>query len=364
MKKNLLVTTGLSLSLFSFGGCEKKPFSNLSARDPAPPAVERITPEQRAAATKLVAVKDPVLEEIHAFRVEVRRDYNSRHFDELEARAKDLCASKATFDNGSWKIVQFYGSFACRDEEPESMWQLHDTIHQAWIAARPQSITARVAYAEFLADYAWKARGSSFADGVTEAGWKLFGDRLASARVLIENARTLPEKDPCLWMAALRVALGEGWPKLDYDELVAEAKAFAPTFWGYDATRAYSLLPRWHGQPGDWEDYAAQAAARPDGLGSETYARIVMNLRGYYENVFRETKASWPKTREGLARMREKYPRSFDVVNESAMLATMAGDQALAKEMFDRLGDTYLASVWRKPERFAHFRHWAETGTR
>lgn len=36
------------------------------------------------------------------------------------------------------------------DKTLESMWELHDKIHRAWTAAQPQSITARLAYADFL----------------------------------------------------------------------------------------------------------------------------------------------------------------------------------------------------------------------
>ena len=42
------------------------------------------------------------------------------------------------------------------------MWQLQERIHQEWIAAKPRSVTARVA----CADYAWQARGSGYAHTV------------------------------------------------------------------------------------------------------------------------------------------------------------------------------------------------------
>jgi hypothetical protein len=135
--------------------------------------------------------------------------------------------------------------------------------------------------------------------------------------------------------------------------LLEQAKAFEPKFWAYDIARARSLLPRWYGEPGDWEAYAEQAAGRPDGLGAEIYARIVMDLHGYYDNVFRETKASWLKVRQGLSEMRQKYPRSFDLLNQTALLSTLGGDRELAKETFGKLGDSYLPSVWGKPERLS-----------
>lgn len=323
---------------------------------------ENIDPTEKAAAAQLKPAKDPVSEEIQAANLKTRQAYNNRRFDELEKEAAELRAKKEVFGNGSWKIVQFYEALACSNDEPESMWQLHDRIHQEWIAAQPDSITARVAYAEFLTEYAWRARGGGYVDTVKEEGWKLFGERLAAARKTLEVARGLPEKDPHWWLTALTVALGQGWDAGQYEVLLAEAHAFEPKFWGYDIARAYSLLPRWHGEPGDWEKFADAAAARPEGLGAEGYARIVMRQRSFYANVFRDSAAKWPPTREGLTVLLEKYPASLGLLSEAAMLATMAEDRALAKELFDRIGDRYLPSTWRKPERFTHFRNWAETG--
>jgi hypothetical protein len=179
---------------------------------------------------------------------------------------------------------------------------------------------------------------------------------------VLTEARKLPERDPVWWMIAMRVALGESWPKEHYDRLVEEAVSFEPKFWGYDITRAYSLLPRWHGEPGDWEAYAAQAAERPDGLGAETYARFVIHLRGFHGNVFQESNASWPKTREGLQQLLDKYPNSLEIASNAALLASTAQDRGMAQQMFARIGDQYLPGVWRKPERFVHCRNWVATG--
>lgn len=323
---------------------------------------ENIDAEERAAAAKLQRVKDPISEQIYAANLVTRQAYNNRRFDELEKQAAELRAQKEVFGNGSWKIAQFYDSLGCRDDEPESMWQLHVEIHEAWIAAKPESISARVAYADFLTEYAWHARGTGFSDTVTKEGWRLFGERLKTARNVLEEARALKQKDPCWWLTALTVALGQGWDHAQYRVLLDEAHAFEPTFWGYDTSRAYSLLPRWHGEPGDWEAYAEESATRANGLGAEVYARIAMRLRGFYDNIFRETKASWPRTKEGIEQLMKKYPESLDLLSNAAILATLAEDRPLAKELFDRLGDRYLPSAWRNAEQLTHYRHWAETG--
>jgi hypothetical protein len=362
----------LTSFLLLFVGCEKpatpseagsqSPANNLTVREQDGRPRENIDAAERAAAAKLAPAKCPVQEEIYAFRLKVRQAYNNRRFDELEFIAAELRKKKEVFGNGSWKIAQYYDSFGCRDDEPASMWKLHDEIHRAWNAAKPASLTAKVAFADFLVEYAWEARGNGFSDTVTSEGWRLFGERLAAARNVLREASALPEKDPYWGMVALGVARGQQWEKSEYDALVEEVTAAEPTYWGYHTERAFSLLPRWYGEPGEWERYAEKAAARPNGLGDELYARIVISVRGYHDNVFRESKASWPRTRDGLQKMREKYPDSLEVLSQCALLAAQAEDRPFAKAMFDKLGSSYLASVWRKPERFTHVKHWAETG--
>lgn len=352
----LFLFAPLAVVLLGATGC--KPTSFLGAAQSA----ERLDPKERAEAAGLQPVHDPVWDTIYAFRVANRQAYNTRNFTELEKTAADLRKEKPVFGNGSWQIAEFYASFTCRDDEPESMWKLHEEIHKAWMEALPTSITARTAYAQFLCEYAWQARTAAYADQVTKEGWELFGQRLATAREVIQKARVLPEKDPILWVASLRVGLGEGWPKPAFEMLMTEALKLEPKLPDFHNRRAYSLLPRWQGEPGEWEAYAAEAAARPDGLGAETYARIVMYLSSFHDNIFRESKASWPKTREGLEGMLEKYPESLNILSMAALLSTLADDRASAKKWFELLGDRYLQSVWRTPDAFVYRRLWANGG--
>ena len=303
---------------------------------------------------------DPIQVEIEAFCAQNRETLKQGRFDDLEKAAAELRAGKPLFGDGSWKIAKFYKSFECASGDPESVWETRASIHQKWIAAKPKSIAARVAYGNFLTKYAWQARGSGFANTITDQGGRLFRERLASARQVLREARALREKDPFWWSVALNVALGQGWPKPAVDSLLTEAHGFEPKFWAYDAARAYSLLPRWYGKPGDWEAFAAEAATRPDGVGTEVYARIVIQFRGFYGSVLRETKASWETTRKGLELMRERYPNSLEIVGFTAALATEAEDHRLAKEMYDRLGDTYLPTVWASQQGFLRNRAWAD----
>lgn len=360
MKKHFL-PLALLLSLGATG-CDRSPLTilkeSITGREPQ----ENITPQEKQEAAAITPGKDPIVDQIYASKLPIRQAFNNRRFDELEAQAAELRASKATFDNGTWKIVSFYDAFDCSRKEPESMWQLHDSIYKAWIAAKPDSITARVAYAQYLTNYAWFARGGGYASTVGADKWPLFRNRLAAAKEVLEKAKELPEKDPVFWLTGLTVALGQGWPRNTFELLHEEAIRFEPTFWHYDSAAAVYLLPRWHGKKGDWEDYLDKTAVRANASEAEIYARVVLSTMSYYDHIFRETKASWPKTREGLEAILKKHPNSITITSRAALLATMAEDREFAKQMFDRLGNTYIPRVWEKPEKFAHYRHWAETG--
>lgn len=397
------------LPLLVVPGCEKvkqagttlkqqisnvKTLVKTEAESTAPPSSpsgsteEHLDEEEQSQAAQLKPAYDPVHEEMNAFFNEVNGLLTTHRFDELEARATELRTAKPKFSNGSWQIRQFYEALSCPSHE-EMDWRVCEKHLKDWLAAQPKSITAHVAYANFLIDYAQEARNLNYVCMVTPEGWlllndkqfskiglagaqdslpgprgvHLFRERLAQAYQLLAQARQLPARDLYWWAATLRMALDQDWPAHDLDALVNEAHAFEPQYWGYDTARAYSLLPRRSGgQQGAWEAYAEESAKRPGGPGAEAYARIVIYLLHFQNITFTKSGASWPRTREGLALMRERYPKSLDAVSYSALLATYAKDRELAKTMFERLGDTYLPHVWREPQHFTHYRKWALTG--
>lgn len=359
MKSISIPTTLLLAGLCMLAGCKPKSSDEASSSKKSGFQYDAATIET---ASKLKPSRDPIADEAAAFTKSIREAFKNRRFDELEKIVSELRTKKELLRDGKWKITSFYSAFGGEVEDPESLFEQNDRIHQEWLAAKPASAAARIAHAIHLTDYAWKARGNGYADSVSKKSWELFGQRLDAAMKILLEARALPEKDPYLYRAALTIAMGQGWSKKNYDALVAEAHTLEPTYWGYDTARAYSLLPRWYGEPGDWEKYAEEVAALPGGLGLEAYARIVIGMEEFYGNVFTETKASWPKTRDGLAILRKKYPESSEILTYSAMFAAMTDDQAVAREMFDQLGDTYLPGPWRSPERFAQYRRWSKTG--
>ena len=299
-------------------------------------------------------------EQVYGFQQEVREAFAKRNFAWLDKVAAGFLGTKERFGDGSWKIARFYEALeAPAREEPESVWQAKIQAYKDWSAGNLQSFTARIAYADFLTHYAWHARGSGYINTVTKDGYQQFEERLAVARRVLEGTKTIKEKDPYAWKVALTVALGQGWSRSEYDTLVESGRRFEPEFWYCDRARAYSMLPRWYGKEGDWEVFALAASQRPKGAGVEGYARIAFGMKDYYRNIFKESEVSWPKVREGVRLVVQKYPDSVTALSEGASLALLAEDRATAKELFERLGLRYQPGYWNGSEHFLECYRWA-----
>ncbi|HEY5793087.1 MAG TPA: type II CAAX endopeptidase family protein, partial [Chthoniobacterales bacterium] len=236
-------------------------------------------------------------------------------------------------------------------------------FYQRWAAERPRSITAQVCLIQALTSYAWRARGSGWADSVTEEGWRLFGERLDQAADVASRAKELPEKCPGLVHAAQKVALGQGWDRAEYFDMVDPAIAAEPTFGSYYTSACYYLFPRWYGEPGDFEKWiAAQAAAYPPAERDRQYARLVwLADRNSMpeEMVFAPGRLDWERARRGFAEWLQAEPDSLIVRMEFTRLAVLADDRETARAQFDLTGGQYFWGVWRKESRFEGARQFA-----
>jgi len=67
----------------------------------------------------------------------------------------------------------------------DSDYNQHIARLKKWITAYPDSTTARLSLAHLYLNYASVARGSGFADTVSDSQWKLFFSRAAQAEVLL-----------------------------------------------------------------------------------------------------------------------------------------------------------------------------------
>lgn len=311
---------------------------------------------------EIVVVVTPETREQNEIKIQAKEFFKSRGYNKLDELAAKHRISKECYADGTWKLACIYEELSSPSQSDASAWEVHQKQIQDWIQARPESITARITMALFLRNYAWNARGSGYANTVTDKSWQLFGQRLNQAVVILNDAKSLNETCPVYWSTALGLGIGLQISKERFNDIFHQAIRAEPNYMFYYRTKAVFLLPRWHGEQGEWEKDLTQSADRIGGDdGDMLYAQVVWAIHHYggFENIFDENKLlSWERTNRGFTIIEKHFPDSLAVKNERARLAVLAGDKENARKYFDQTGGNVDLSVWDSENTFVKFANW------
>jgi hypothetical protein len=290
---------------------------------------------------------------VRAFRTAVRHLLENEKFEELEAIATKARSQKERFLGGAWKLNVFYstvqgpGSLTSTD----AVWTAHMELLKRWIAAKPESITPRVALAQAYLRFAWKARGRGYSNTVTQDGWKLFSERIEQAKQTLEQAETVAAKDAQWYRAMQTVALAQGWQREQADNLLQKAAELEPDYFYVYAAHANYLLPKWYGKPGDTETFVQSSADRIAGpQGNLVYFEVAMDVNCCRAKP--QANLSWSRVKEGFAALEELYGSTNHELNAMAFMAARQNDSEFAKQVFSRIGDNWDEEIWGSKVKF------------
>jgi hypothetical protein len=286
----------------------------------------------------------------------------TRDYDQLDGLAAKLRSSKECYANGAWKLNDIYAGLVPADKASDDEWQNRIAALQAWIASKPDSITARVSLANVLVNFAWKARGGGWANSVTDEGWRLFGDRLHQTMAILNAAETLKAQCPYGWTVKMRAALGLQMAKNQFNDLFQQATNYESDYEPSYLQRAVFLMPRWYGSDGELEADLKASADRAGGDdGDMLYAQVVWGIhaRASSPNVFEENHFSWPRVDRGFAVIEERFPYSLAARSERAYLAYYAGDARKTREYLDLTQGQADLAVWYTKEEYLRVANWA-----
>ncbi|MDR3615948.1 MAG: DUF4034 domain-containing protein [Candidatus Obscuribacterales bacterium] len=257
-------------------------------------------------------------------------------FAGLDSYAFKIRQSPGSSASGKAPIDYFLGCTDMGSYQSEIQWanRLH-TISK-WMKECPNSDTAKIAYANLLVAYAWKARGDGWADSVTEEGWRLMAERLAQAETTLDQVQ---QRTPDWYSVSQRVALGQGWNRNRYENLVNECQTRFPKYKEVIFRKAYWLQPKWHGREGEAVKYVDAEANKLPGLaGDVLYAQIAWSLDFSFENVITDAHLNWERTKRGLKEIIRQHPESLQTRGELAYLAQQMGDKATQLSVFPDQG--------------------------
>jgi hypothetical protein len=291
---------------------------------------------------------------------------NAGQFGRLEAEAEADRQHKSRFGGGVWRLSSFYTSFeelGPKGAMPD-IWKENLAKLQEWARQRPESATARIALAEGYIGLAWEARGSGYADAVSENQFASFDEYTQRAEVsLVEAAKLNGKNDPHWYAAMQQIALNAGWDKQHAVGLFLEATTRHPGYYQYYRELANYLLPKWNGDDGEVERFAEAAANHVGGAeGDFVYFEIATVVMCQCEtDAGNLALLSWPRIKKGYAAMKQLYGTSSMKDNRMAWMAYLAHDRATAREAFTSIGDHWRPELWYTSERYENARAWAMT---
>lgn len=280
----------------------------------------------------------------------------ARDYAGLEALARKWRKEKTRMLDGYWLLPHFYGVIGWEAEGDPALDPRFAEI-EAWREARPDAVEPVIVLATMWVRYAWEARGGGYAPTVTEEGWRLMGERLAKARLLLDGLGPRFAGCPEAAVVMQRIALGQGWSAGAYAALYEAAIAREPEYLDFYFAKARHLLPRWYGAQGEWESYARAAA--PGWFGLELRAHLASEQRETYWNVMKESALDWAEVREGFEALRRRYPRSASTLATYALFAGFADDRETCLRLLNEAGDSLDMGVWGNWENVAFARRWA-----
>jgi hypothetical protein len=195
----------------------------------------------------------------------------------------------------------------------------------------PDSALVAIIEAQFWYDYAWNARGTGFADSISADGNALFHDRLLRAQKILAQSKTTATAYPIWYEIAVSVSYLVGDSPIERNRLFKEGAKRYPTYLPLYYRRANYLQPRWYG---DWKKMDRfinwSTANTADKMGQSMYARLywwVSSRMKDNESLFRDTKAKWPRMKQGFKDLVARYPDSQTLQANFAAFACQAGDR-------------------------------------
>ncbi len=255
----------------------------------------------------------------------------------------------------------FYSAFDVKEGANEREWLDQQGKLTRWSQVRPESLAAKIALANWYLNYGWKARGTAYANQVSDEGWKLMRERLHQSAQILKSVPEGMVDDPEYYRTWIYLETEPGESNADCGKTaVIKGSNLAKEYYPLYSDRAYFLLPKWFGNPGDWERFLLNTANSFSGeKGDILYARIARAEAHHYgENFFKESQADYARIKRGYlagAVYHNANDRPSDLSN-LAYLATIQGDNATAVKLLLDLGGSVYRSAFGTDDNFNRLR--------
>ncbi len=248
-------------------------------------------------------------------------------------------------------IAWLYSALSLSVDEADQRYASRAAQLEAW-AQRFPSLESTVALARLDLDQAWHARGSGYADTVSASQWADF-NRFTTRAAERLDARADWRGSNQAWRCRLAIALNQSWDDERYWDLFRDAtKAFPDELQLYTAA-LNRLLPKWRGQPGEWESFLEAERVRRGADGDAFYARMSWTMHQQFRHrLLKDTALQWNTMARGFEQLIAGAERKHDATelrlwrSVYAHFAFEANDLPRLRAALDAMGDDADMSVW------------------
>jgi hypothetical protein len=284
-------------------------------------------------------------------RIHIADLFKLGDYAEIDRIADQIRRDKTRLVGGGWLITRVYqGLEATKDTTPDE----HIAQLNTWIAARPRSITPRVALARAYIRSAWAVRGDA------SDGGQLFAERIELAKKTLDDSANLTPMCPDWFFQMQTIALAQGWDKQRAAVLFDQATRFEPDYLYYYQAYARYLLPKWDGKNGDDVAFSRQIADQVGGAkGDFIYYQIGIVVLGICNCTVEQNPLDWARLHRGYQVQGEMFKNTNYDTNQLALLAWRFHDRVVAKLAFEEIGDKWSKRVWKNQSVFDKVRKWA-----
>jgi hypothetical protein len=176
-------------------------------------------------------------------------------------------------------------------------------------------------------DMAWQARGSGYADTVTEAGWTNFEARLQVAQDALNEAWLLNSNQSAIATDMMTVELGQGKGRGRMELWFQRAMALDPNNLCACDKKRYYLEPKWYGSAEDIIAFGRECVESKEWGGCVPLALVNVHkaLVDYVDDsqraLYWQKPSVWPDLQEAFTKYLQTYPDDFNERQEYALYA-------------------------------------------
>ena len=147
-------------------------------------------------------------------------------------------------------------------------WSCYQTLEPVLTNRWKGSSMALLAKGRAYLSYGWHARGTGYADTVSDSGWKLMSERLKVAAETLEAAWNLDPHDVRICREMMRVELGQGQGRERLEMWFERGMKLDPANYDLCMEKIEYLRPRWYGSIRQMIDFGRECTTNTNWSGS------------------------------------------------------------------------------------------------